>query len=269
MNALQLSSLTVDLNRTRIIQDATFKAPGSKFVALVGPNGAGKSTLLHAIAGVSEGEVHGELHYRDLDLAKTTRRQRAKTVALVEQDAHTDLALTVDETVSLGRLPHLGFMGSETEHDRALVIDAIETVGLNHLAFRSRVVTTLSGGERQKVLLAKALAQQPQLLLLDEPTNHLDIAAQLNVLSLLRKLGSEELDVFAAIHDLNLALSYSDEVVVLSEGRVVASGPVHDTLTSELVSEVFKVNANLVTNQDSGEQVFAFKPRSSNGFAGS
>ena len=228
-------------------------APGS-LTALVGPNGAGKSTLLRALAAVERPES-GTVSFDDRDLFGLPRRERARLVALVEQDAATELALTVESVVALGRVPHLSVWQPMDAASQTIVDRAIAAVGMQQFARREFV--TLSGGERQRVLLAKAIAQEPALLLLDEPTNHLDIRAQLATLALLRGVASEGTTVLAALHDLTLAAAWCDSVIVLHEGRVVAAGPTDATLTPALIREVYGVDAAVLTHPVSGKPVIA------------
>ena len=227
--------------------------PGS-LTALVGPNGAGKSTLLRALAAIQRPET-GSVTFDDRDLFGLPRRERARLVALVEQDASTELTLTAESVVALGRVPHLSVWQSVDAESRRIVDEAIAAVGMDD--FRRREFVTLSGGERQRVLLAKAIAQEPALLLLDEPTNPLDIRAQLSTLALLRDIAGEGTTVLAALHDLTLAASWCDSVIVLREGRVVAAGPTDATLTPTLIREVYGVDATVLTHPVSGKPVIA------------
>ncbi len=229
-------------------------APGT-FSALIGPNGSGKSTLLRALAAVHR-PAEGTVQFDGSDLLGMPRRQRARLAALVEQDAATDLAMPVTAVVALGRLPHQSLWA--TDDDDPIVTAALAAVDMTD--FAGRDFATLSGGERQRVMLARALAQQPRLLLTDEPTNHLDIGAQLAVLGLLGRLASEGMTVLAALHDLGLAASYTDHVIVLRSGRVVAAGPTATTLTPELIRDVYGVEATVLTHPITGRPVIAMTP---------
>lgn len=238
----------------RLILDgvAVDAAPGT-LTAVIGPNGAGKSTLLRALAGIEPPDA-GEVRYGTADAYRLRRRDRARLAALVEQDATTELELTVADAVALGRLPHEGLWGAGEER-AAIVAASLDAVGARDLAERS--LPTLSGGERQRVLIAKALAQRTPLLLLDEPTNHLDVGAQLAALRLLRRLAEAGGTVLAALHDLGLAAAYADSVVVLDGGRVVAAGPTLETLTADLLSRVYGVDAELLAHPRTGRPVLA------------
>jgi iron complex transport system ATP-binding protein len=233
--------------------------PGA-LTALVGPNGAGKSTLLRVLAGI-ERPADGDVRFRGDDLFAIRRRARARLAALVEQDAVTELPLTVRETVALGRLPHESLLGGAEAEAAALVDRSLALVGMT--GFAHRELPTLSGGERQRVLLAKALAQETPLLLLDEPTNHLDIGAQLSVLGLLERVASTGSTVLAALHDLTLAVAYCRGVIVMAGGRVVAAGPTRDTLTPELLLRVYGVRAALLESPVDGRPVLSISPAES------
>ena len=230
--------------------------PGA-LTALVGPNGAGKSTLLRVLSGIDR-PAAGEVRFRGDDLFAIRRRARARLAALVEQDAVTELPLTVRATVALGRLPYESLLGGAEGEDAAVVERSLAQVGMTE--FADRELPTLSGGERQRVLLGKALAQQTPLLLLDEPTNHLDIGAQLSVLALLERVASTGATVLAALHDLTLAVGYCRSVIVMAGGRVVAAGPTRETLTPALLHEVYGVRAVLLESPVDGRPVISFSP---------
>jgi len=242
---LSVADVTVRVDDKTLVDAATFDAPAGAVTALLGPNGAGKSTLLRVVAGVLR-PASGTVHIESDDLLAMRRRDRARRVALIEQDATTELPLTGRAVVGLGRTPHEALLGGRDPSSERSVTQAMTDAGA--LPFADRELPSLSGGERQRVLLARALAQQPRLLLLDEPMNHLDIAAQLEVLALLTRLAAEGVTVVAAMHDLALAASHADHVVVLAHGRVVESGPTAETLTPDLIHDVYGVRAAWTTN---------------------
>ncbi|MDQ1554273.1 MAG: iron complex transport system ATP-binding protein [Microbacteriaceae bacterium] len=256
-DGLEASRVTIRLDGTLIIDGVDCTVEPGTFSALLGPNGAGKSTLLSVLAAVEKADS-GNIRFGGAELREMHRRQRARTVAFVEQEATTELALTVRDVVALGRTPYQSLWSDEGPDDAAIVTRAIELADM--APFASRNFVNLSGGERQRVLLAKALAQQPELLLLDEPTNHLDVSAQLSVLALLAELATTGVTVLAALHDLNLAAAYCDHVVVLRNGRVYAAGPTRSVLTPELVRDVYGVEASVLENPKTGRPVIAFSP---------
>ncbi|WP_372403409.1 ATP-binding cassette domain-containing protein [Sanguibacter suaedae] len=230
-------------------------APPGQVTGLLGPNGSGKSTLLRLLAGVESPDV-GDVRLGRDDLLAMPRRHRARLLALVEQDAATDLPLPVLDAVLLGRIPHRSLLAGDTATDRALALDALDRAGVAHLAGRD--LATLSGGERQRVHMARALAQQPRVLLLDEPTNHLDVAAQLATMRLVSELAADGVAVLAALHDLNLAASTCDHVILLSAGRVVAAGPVTEVLVPAVLDDVYGVRTQVLTHPSTGRPVLVF-----------
>jgi len=252
---LDAERIAVRADGLLLIDGVDCAVPRGSVTALVGPNGAGKSTLLRALALVARPDA-GSVRFDGYDLRAMPRRRRARTVALVEQDASTELALTVREVVELGRTPFQALLAAPSDGDVDAVDRAVDLAGVAALVERD--VTTLSGGERQRVMLARALAQQPGLLLLDEPTNHLDIAARLDALALLGALARDGVAVLAALHDLALAASWSDRVIVIADGRVVAAGPTDSVLTADLVREVYGVEATILQHPRSGRPVIAF-----------
>ncbi len=255
MTGLEAARIRILAGSTLIVDGVDCTVPPGSVSALVGPNGAGKSTLLRALAAVQRPES-GSVLFDETDLLAAPRRERARIVAFVEQDTATETAMTVRSVVGLGRLPHQSLWGAAGSSPE--VEAAMETAGV--ASFAAREFASLSGGERQRVMLARALAQEPALLLLDEPTNHLDIGAQLAVLGLLRRLADGGMTVLAALHDLGLAATYADHVIVLRDGRVVAAGPTATTLTPALVREVYGVEATVLVNPATGRPVLAFSP---------
>jgi iron complex transport system ATP-binding protein len=251
---LEVADLVIRAGRHELVHGATFSAPAGAITALLGPNGAGKSTILRAVAGV-ERPAAGSVRFRGDDLRAMRRRDRAQRVAFVEQEATTELPLDVRDVVALGRTPFEPRWGGRdlsapTAIDGALAAARAE-------AFADRRFASLSGGERQRVMLARALAQQPKLLLLDEPTNHLDVAAQLELLALLREHADTGMTIVTALHDLALAADQADAVVVVANGRVVANGPTRTTLSTELIREVYGVAASWTENPVTGRPMLA------------
>jgi iron complex transport system ATP-binding protein len=230
-------------------------APGA-ITALIGPNGAGKSTLIRALAGIQQ-LSGGSIELDEAPLSSVSRRERARAIALIEQDASTEFSMRVADVVALGRTPHHGLIATSLAADVEAVDSAMARTGV--AGFARRDFATLSGGERQRVQLARALAQEPRYLLLDEPTSHLDPGAQRATLELLGALASEgRVGVLAAIHDLNLAASAAQQIVVLHHGRVVATGSPAEVLTSELIGEVYGVRAIVLEHPVTGAPLIAF-----------
>ena len=222
-----------------IVDGITLSAPPGRILGLIGPNGSGKSSLLRLLCRL-RGVASGVVTLDGRDIAALPRRELARRLAFVEQQATTDVQLTVCDVVRLGRTPHRAAFASWTEADEHAVEAALERVGLAER--HDQPWHTLSGGERQRVHIARALAQDPRELILDEPTNHLDIQHQLSILGLIRRLG---LTCIVALHDLNLASLFCDRIGVLHDGRLVASGSPENVLTPELIRQVFGVEVHI------------------------
>lgn len=237
-----------------IVDGVDITAPEGAVTAIVGPNGAGKSTLLRLIAGVLSPDDGHILHDGD-DLQRLARRERARRVAFVEQEWTEVDGLTARDVVELGRTPHQSLFAAGTSvADDVIIDDSLHRAGAT--LFADRLVSSLSGGERQKVNLARALAQQPQLLLCDEPTNHLDVHAQLTSLALLHDLSRDGITVVAALHDLNHAAQYADHVIVLADGVVRVAGTPDEVLTPDCLRAVWGVEADVL--QHKGRRVIVF-----------
>ena len=243
--SLRIEGVSVDIAGQRIIEHVALNAH-SNVVGLVGPNGSGKSTLLRTIYRMLR-PAEGKVLASDLDVWSMPAREAARITAAVVQDSPADLELTVLDCVATGRLPHGRLLAADRAEDRRVVEQAMTRAGVEH--FADRDVSTLSGGERQRVQLARALAQEPQILVLDEPTNHLDIRHQLQLLALVREL---KITTLVTLHELNLAASYCDEIVMLDHGRVVASGLPDEVFTPQLLLQVFGVRADTLINPLTG-----------------
>lgn len=239
-----------------LLSDVSFTAKAGQVTGLIGPNGAGKSTLMRTVLGLLPLNS-GSIHFAAEDLPAMPKRQRAQLCAFVEQSGSTEAQLSVRDAVLLGRIPFQSvWQATPSPEDNVIVANALAAVNLGD--FSDRLYHTLSGGEQQRVHLARALAQQPHLLVLDEPTNHLDVRAQLAALTLLRERARTGTNVLLALHDLNLAASYCDALVVLHQGRVVAAGPPDAVLTPALLREVYSVDATLLTHPQSGKPLIAY-----------
>ncbi len=242
MNCLfRLENAGVRYGSSDVLQSVSLSLHRSEFVAIAGPNGAGKSTLLSLIAGLAA-PTFGTCHFLDRHASQWARRDFARRVAVVQQTEPSEFPFTAEEVVYMGRMPHrTGLYESPADHDA--VTSALASTEMS--SFRQRDFRTLSGGEKQRILLASALAQQPQVLLLDEPASHLDLQHQVSLHELLRDLSRQGLLVVAVTHDLNLAAAYADRLVLLQRGRVRALGAPVDILRAELIEEVFQVRVKL------------------------
>ena len=222
------------------LSDATFDLPQSGFVTIAGPNGAGKSTLLGILAGLRH-PYDGECTYQEIEVRRWRRLDFAKKVAFLPQSMKLEFPFTAEQVVFMGRAPYAdGWF--ESRQDYEAVARAMATTDI--LAFAARDFRSLSGGEKQRVILASALAQEPETLLLDEPTTFLDLKHQLAMYKLLRSLSTRML-VVAVTHDLNLALRFSTQVIVMENGKIAKQGPPQESLAPSVINQVFGVQADL------------------------
>jgi iron complex transport system ATP-binding protein len=234
---LKITNLSASYAQRRVLHNVSLEVHNGEVLALIGPNGAGKSTLVRAVSGVLP-NVRGDVRKNGTDLLDTSASERARLISVVPQVAALPPAFTVWETVLLGRTPYLNFLGQTSSADEAIARRALERV--DALDLSERRVGELSGGEQQRVLLARALAQATPILLLDEPTSHLDLHHQIGLLELVRTLAhNDQLAVLIALHDLNLAARYADRIALLVQGEVKALGTPREVLTPALISEAY------------------------------
>jgi iron complex transport system ATP-binding protein len=245
MNAIQVSGLTVELDRVRVLHSVSCAVASGGWLALIGPNGAGKTTLLRAVAGLLP--HRGTIQVDGADLGALRGRGRARLIAYVPQIPVLPPDMTVGEYVLLGRTPHLGYLSAPGRSDRAKAAESSER--LDVARFAGRRLGSLSGGERQRVRLARALAQEPRVLLLDEPTGDLDIGHQQQVLELVDDLRrSRGVTVVSTLHDLTQASQYAGHLVLLSDGKVEAAGPPAAVLTEDLIARIYAARVTVSTD---------------------
>jgi iron complex transport system ATP-binding protein len=244
--SLELAGLSVDIAGRRIVSDIDISVPTGAFVGLLGPNGSGKSTILKAMYRVHR-PAGGQVLLDRADLLAMRAKDAARKVAVVAQESTIEFDFTVQEMVMIGRTPHKRAFERDDHTDRAIVEQAIERVGCEHLV--DRRFNTLSGGEKQRVLIARAIAQGADHLILDEPTNHLDIRYQVEILELVAGL---DVTVLAALHDLSLAALFCDTVHLLADGRVVASGAPEQVITPEIVHHAYGADVLIVEHPETG-----------------
>ncbi len=234
---LSIEDITIRYEARTVLRGVSLSVNAGEVLALIGPNGVGKSTLIRAASG-SLKPIGGRVIVEGRDVHHLHVEERARLMAVVPQAVRLPETFSVFETVLMGRTPYLGWLGRESEKDRSAARAALEQTCTLDLA--ERPIGELSGGEQQRVLIARALAQSAHTLLLDEPTAHLDLKHQANVLSLVRSLAHDERHaVLIALHDLNLAAQYADRVALLSNGTIAASGTPEKVLTEENLSPAY------------------------------
>lgn len=241
MVKVAIKNLTFSYSNHRILDDICLSIEDSEILSLVGPNGSGKTTLIKCIDRILRPQGHILLD--GINMESMSRQKIAQTIGYVPQGSSSSPSNTVFETVLMGRRPHISWSVSDADLEK--VAEVLERLNLHDLAMRN--FSQLSGGQKQKVLIARALAQEPHLLLLDEPTSNLDMKHQLEVMEVIRDLISEKnISAVMAIHDLNLASRFSDRLAMLLRGRIYALGPPSSLLNAENMLKVFGIEAVVV-----------------------
>jgi len=259
MVSLQIQRVYFSYLDGLVLHNINLFIEAGEMVGLLGPNGSGKTTLIKLASGVLKPN-QGKIKLDGSSLGQLSRKSIARGVAVVPQQFNIPFAFTTTEVVMLGRTPFLRAFAEESEVDKQFVSNALELVDISEL--KERRFDELSGGERQKVILAMALAQQPMLLLLDEPSVHLDITHQVEILGLVRRLNVERgLTVIAAMHDLNLASLYFDRLILLKEGRVSADGTPAQVLTEDRIKEVFSASVRVESHPTTGVPHIVITPK--------
>lgn len=233
-------NIKMKIGDNEILKGVSIDSKNREFVGIIGPNGSGKSTLLKSIYRILKPN-DGCIKLGDMDISKMSIKESAKKMAVVSQHNYYNFDFTVKEVVSMGRSPHKKNLERDNIEDFEIVKESLQKVGMSE--FSNRSFSTLSGGEQQRVILARALAQKTPCLILDEPTNHLDIKYQLSLLNIVKSL---DLTVISAIHDLNIASMYCDRLFVMKDGQIVASGTPQDILTKELIKEIYEIDVEII-----------------------
>jgi iron complex transport system ATP-binding protein len=255
---LNVLGVTCGYGSSAVLSDATLQVSKGELLGIVGPNGSGKSTLLKAMSRVLPPR-HGQVLLQEEDIYKMRPARVARRLAVVPQEAGLDFPFTVEDIVMMGRIPHLKRFQREGPRDREIVQEAMRRT--NTLDLAQRLVTELSGGEKQRVLIARALAQEPQVLFLDEPTSSLDLNHQIEIMELLNKLRfAEGLTAVMVVHDLNLASQYCDKLLVLKNGRIYTAGPPAEVLTEELIREVYGCEVRIEKRYPGGRPMLFIQP---------
>lgn len=243
-NRIEVKNISYSIDNKKILEDISLKVEEKKMVGIIGPNGSGKTTFLKHIyrtLPVSKNTVF--INQRELN--DFSYRETAKAFTVVKQENGTEFDFTVEEMVLLGRAPYHKSFEAFNKDDHQIAEEALEKIGMAE--YKNRMFQNLSGGEKQRVLIARSLAQKADIMILDEPTNHLDVHYQWGLMDTIKDLNITVLGVF---HEMNLAINYCDELYVLNKGRVVVHGKPKDIMTEELLEKVFHVDARVIQLED-------------------
>ncbi len=242
---IKVSDLELAFGDAKILQKISMIIPSKKSIGIIGPNGSGKSTLLKCIYRVLKAQ-NGKVYIDNAELESISVRETAKKMAVVAQHNEQNFDFSVMEMVLMGRSPHKKFLERDTAKDFEIAVSALEKVGMQD--FAERGYNSLSGGEKQRIILARALAQNTECLILDEPTNHLDIRYQLQFMEIAKNL---KITLVSAIHDLNIAAMYCDYLFALKDGKVFAHGSPQEVVTEKIIEELYGVKSKIMNIDNS------------------
>jgi iron complex transport system ATP-binding protein len=243
-NILDIANMFCGYNGTQIIKGISFNVALGEFVGIVGPNGCGKTTLLRALSGILR-PSEGEIKIGNTSLSLMSQKELAQKIAFVPQMLEPVDGFTVEELVLLGRTPHLNRFAFESEEDYEITKWAVDQLQIERL--QDIPITHLSGGEFKRVMIARALAQEPKILLLDEPTSHLDLRFQIKIMRLLKRLRQSR-SVIATFHDLNLATKFCQRLVLIKKGELIAQGPPDEVITAENIWKAYRIKVEVKKN---------------------
>lgn len=252
---LEIKNLDYSYGNKLAVDDVSLQVEEGEFVGLIGPNGSGKSTVLKNVYRALIPDK-GEIYIDGEDLLKMNYKESALKMAVVGQENDVPFNFKVEEIVAMGRTPHKRLFDIDTKEDKAIVMHALEHVGMEDMAKRNYL--HLSGGEKQRVIIARATAQESDLLILDEPTNHLDISYQMQIFDFVQRINAT---VLAAIHDLNMAALYCDRLYILADGKICYEGTPEEVLTPDIIKEVYGVDCSVKVNPETNKLNIAFIPK--------
>ncbi|MCQ2071276.1 MAG: ABC transporter ATP-binding protein [archaeon] len=252
---IDVTDACVSIGKKRIVNTASLHVDEGELVGLIGPNGSGKSTLLKAVYRTL-GLEGGVIEIGGTSIDNMSLRESAQRLAVVSQHNYYNFDFVVEEVVMMGRTPHKRSMEMDSDADRQVAYKALDRVNMLHM--KDRKFSSLSGGEQQRIILAKALTQETPCLVLDEPTNHLDVKYQLEVLDIVKSLG---VTVLCALHDLNLAAQYCDRIYLLYNGQIAAEGTPEEVITEENIRRYYGVKASVETHPKTGLLNVVYYPK--------
>lgn len=236
---LQINNLKYSVNNTVVINNINMEIKKADFVVLIGPNGAGKTTLLELVTKMLN-KSSGEIKINNKNIEQYKRKELAKLISYVPQTTNSDNFFTVEQVVLMGRIPYLDTFEQYSKSDYDLTKKAMEKTNIYHL--KDRNINTLSGGELQKVFIARAINQEAEILILDEPVNNLDIKQQIETMEILKNLNDSGITIICVLHDINIAYKYANKVILISRGEIVEQGDREKVITSENIKKVFDVD---------------------------
>ncbi|WP_148558187.1 putative siderophore transport system ATP-binding protein YusV [Terrisporobacter petrolearius] len=242
MHKIQVKNLRFSIDNKEILKDISFDVPKGSFVGIIGPNGSGKSTLLKNIYRLYK-PSSGKIILDNKDLFTMKDKECAKEIAVLAQESNSQFDFTVEQIVKMGRYPYKSVFEDYSKDDLKMVSEMLKKVGLDDYSHRS--FSNLSGGEKQRALIARALVQNTDFLILDEPTNHLDIGYQIQLMDLVKSM---KITTLSAIHDMNIASMYCDYLIVMKDGKIKKFGNVEEVITAQTLKEIFGVNAYVGKN---------------------
>ncbi len=253
---LNVKGLSYSIADAKIVSDVTLEVREGEFVGLIGPNGCGKSTLLKNIYRVLSPDS-GTVYLNGNEILKMGSKELAREMSVMIQENNVEFDMNVLDMVLLGRYAHKKMLGGTGGEDLKIARCALEEVGMSE--YEERSFLSLSGGEKQRILIARALAQQADFIVLDEPTNHLDIQYQFQIMDILKR---QNITVFSSVHDLNIAAYYCDRIIVMKHGKILTSGTPEEILTGELIEELYHIDSEIKVNEITGKKEIYYIPRS-------
>lgn len=251
---LQVKDLEYTIDHKKILSDISLNIEEGEFVGLVGPNGCGKSTLLKNIYKVLKPD-EGIVYIDGEDIGKLNSKETAKRMSVMVQETNVEFDMNVLDMVLLGRYAHKKMFGDTSKSDLEIARESLAKVGMSE--YEDRSFLSLSGGEKQRILVARLLTQQAKFVILDEPTNHLDIGYQFQIMNILKR---QDITVFSSIHDLNIAALYCDKIIVMKKGNILCHGTPKEVLTPELIQELFGIQAQITVNTATGKLQIYYIP---------
>ncbi|MGY0372031.1 heme ABC transporter ATP-binding protein [Clostridium sp. JNZ J1-5] len=250
-NVISLKNLNFSYNNEQILEDIKLNIEKGKFYSILGPNGSGKTTLIKNISRVFNVE-NKSIFIEEKDIKQMSNKELSKKLAVVPQHSNIDFDFSVMDIVLMGRAPYISRFSTESEKDIELTKKAMEMTNVWHL--RSKSINSISGGERQRVMIARAICQNTNIMLLDEPISNLDIYHQIDILNTLKKLNIDNnITIVAILHDLNLASTYSDYMVLMKDGKIYCKGKSEEVLTKEIIKQVYEIDVQVMTNPVTGK----------------